>query len=573
NHIRPLARLFHFAIRDDDVPPLLVVFVNGLSQRLWTNSRDGRAPIETVFIDELIPHIDQAHRTIPRPEGRILEGFSMGGYGAARIGFRHADLFGGISLLAAGPLDPEFQGPRATGNPLREKILAEVCDGDLNYFRATHPWTLAETHATSLREHKTVIRQAVGSRDFSLTLNRRFHDRLESLRIAHEFTVVEGVAHDTPTLLAGLKNAQFYRQALATRPQPANVDAKAKADADPKADADADENFSPEAIERLRRVGTGAAQFPPTRADVPLVLRGLRSRASHITGYACLAVEKMASQKLFQPAEMEAIWEGFQPNLHGSTPDTCEWSARALGALARQPDLLTDTVLPKAFAEILTMLGTEEPEVRRRGAGVARDLAPRLNIDQQEQLVRSLLAIPAATPDDWSTNNATARASGLVIAALASVAPRVKTKDLANALAARFLELVHAEADATVDFRTPLPGSLVPRRGACLMSLAQLAGATGTDTRAEIVEAVIKGTGDPRLIYSRTSGPASPPQHAGAEALAVLASRLTADELAAATRAIPPQSTTQTPEDYASLYMAAKAALSARRESLQRQPN
>jgi len=224
NHIRPVARLFHVAIRDHGVPPMLVVFVNGLSQRLWTDSRDGRAPIETVFIKELIPHIDQAHRTIAQPEGRILEGFSMGGYGAARIGFRHPDLFGGISILAGGPLDPEFQGPRATGNPLREKILAQVCDGDLKYFQATHPWTLAETHAQALRERGTVIRQAVGSRDFTLDLNRRFHDRLESLKIPHEFTVVEGVAHDTPTLLAGLKNARFYQQALTPRASPPKAD-------------------------------------------------------------------------------------------------------------------------------------------------------------------------------------------------------------------------------------------------------------------------------------------------------------------------------------------------------------
>ncbi|MFN9911915.1 MAG: alpha/beta hydrolase, partial [Pirellulaceae bacterium] len=86
NHIRPVARMFHFAIRDKGVPPMMVVFVNGLSKRLWTDSKDGLAPVETVFIEELIPQVDKLYRTIPRREGRILEGFSMGGYGAARIG-------------------------------------------------------------------------------------------------------------------------------------------------------------------------------------------------------------------------------------------------------------------------------------------------------------------------------------------------------------------------------------------------------------------------------------------------------------------------------------------------------
>lgn len=68
NHIRPVARMFHFGIRDKNLPPMIVVFVNGLSKRLWTDSKDGSAPIETVFIEELIPQIDQSLRTIASRE-------------------------------------------------------------------------------------------------------------------------------------------------------------------------------------------------------------------------------------------------------------------------------------------------------------------------------------------------------------------------------------------------------------------------------------------------------------------------------------------------------------------------
>lgn len=214
NHIRPVSRLFDAGMQDGGVPPMIVVFVNGLPRRLWTNSKDGRAPIETVFVDELIGHVDATMRTIPRREGRILEGFSMGGYGAARIGFRHPETFGGISILAAGPLDPDFEGPRATGNPLRDTILEDVCDGDLDSFKATHPWTLAAAGAAALRKHGTVIRQAVGSNDSTLYLSRRFHEHLDSLGIPHEFHVVEDVGHHTPALMAGLAHAEFYRRAL-----------------------------------------------------------------------------------------------------------------------------------------------------------------------------------------------------------------------------------------------------------------------------------------------------------------------------------------------------------------------
>ena len=214
NHIRPVSQMFDLAIRDKGVPPMIVVFVNGLSKRLWTNSKDGHAPIETVFIEELIPHVDKTMRTIPDREGRILEGFSMGGYGAARIGFRHPETFCGISILAAGPLDPEFEGPRATGNPLRDQILEDVCDGDMDYFKATHPWTVAESGAEVLRKPGTIIRQAVGSKDFSFYLSRRFHEHLDALKIPHEFHVVKDVGHHTSSLMAGLANAEFYCKAL-----------------------------------------------------------------------------------------------------------------------------------------------------------------------------------------------------------------------------------------------------------------------------------------------------------------------------------------------------------------------
>jgi len=135
-------------------------------------------------------------------------------YGAARIGFRHPEMFCGISILAAGPLDPEFEGPRATGNPLRDQILEDVCLGDMGYFKATHPWTLAESGAEVLRKPGTIIPQAVGSKDFTFYLSRRFHEYLDTLKIPHEFHVVKDVGHQTPELMAGLANGEFYRNAL-----------------------------------------------------------------------------------------------------------------------------------------------------------------------------------------------------------------------------------------------------------------------------------------------------------------------------------------------------------------------
>lgn len=215
--IRPLAQHFDAAMSAGTIPPMIVVFVNGLPRRLWANSKDGAAPVETVFVMEVIADVDRQWRTIAARRGRILEGFSMGGYGAARIGFTYPELFAGISILAGGPLDLEFLGPRAQHNrQLREEILRQVCSNDMEYFAFLSPWTIAERSAGALREWHTVIRQVVGSVDDTRDLNRAFHERMTALRVPHVYAEIPNVGHDAPALLEALEahGGQFYRRAL-----------------------------------------------------------------------------------------------------------------------------------------------------------------------------------------------------------------------------------------------------------------------------------------------------------------------------------------------------------------------
>ena len=215
--IAPLSRFIDEAIEAGRYPPMIVVFVNGLPRRLWADSKDGASPVETVFIREVIPDVDRNFRTIAAREGRIIEGFSMGGYGAARLGLKHPQLFAGISILAGGPLDLEFQGPRAVRSPrLREQILREVSGGELSHFQSISPWVAAESAVKRLRPHPVVIRQAIGERDDTIELTRRFRDHLDRLGIDHEYIELPGIGHDPLALIRGLGAAsgRFYRKAL-----------------------------------------------------------------------------------------------------------------------------------------------------------------------------------------------------------------------------------------------------------------------------------------------------------------------------------------------------------------------
>jgi hypothetical protein len=87
--IAPLARQFEAAIAAGRVPPCLVVFVNGMRNGMYVDWKDGSAPLETVIIRDLIPHLDATYRFRPaRPdlEARAIDRLELGPLMARRTG-------------------------------------------------------------------------------------------------------------------------------------------------------------------------------------------------------------------------------------------------------------------------------------------------------------------------------------------------------------------------------------------------------------------------------------------------------------------------------------------------------
>ncbi|MCF3648146.1 alpha/beta hydrolase [Synoicihabitans lomoniglobus] len=73
-------------------PPVICVFPNG-GMSAYRNHPDTGINVETMIIDELLPHIDATYRTLPQRESRGLAGYSMGGGGAVHLALKHSDLF------------------------------------------------------------------------------------------------------------------------------------------------------------------------------------------------------------------------------------------------------------------------------------------------------------------------------------------------------------------------------------------------------------------------------------------------------------------------------------------------
>jgi enterochelin esterase-like enzyme len=210
--IAPLAQHFDAAMRDGRMPEALIVFPNGHALSMWVDAADARAPVEQVVIRELLPFVDGRYRTIATREGRIVEGFSMGGYGAARYAFAYPELFIGASLLGAGPLDLDLRGPRTQANPAERDALLQRVFGDVTRYAALSPLTLVDGYAQRTGP-RVALRLAIGARDFTLPANAAFHARLDALGLAHDYRVVPSVGHEALPLLRGLGDAQwaFYR--------------------------------------------------------------------------------------------------------------------------------------------------------------------------------------------------------------------------------------------------------------------------------------------------------------------------------------------------------------------------
>jgi enterochelin esterase-like enzyme len=207
-----VASAFDAAIESGKTPPCLVVFVNGLPEGMYVDWKDGAAPLETMIIKELIPHIDAGYRTNSKREARLLDGYSMGGYGAARLGFKYTDLFRGISIMGGGPLQAELvQTPRA-GRRRAEEILQKVYGGDQEYFKSVSPRRLAQENAQAIRQ-LTIIRHVCGDQDETYENNKAFHNHLERLSIPHEWIVLPGVDHNPLKTLEALgdSNWNFYK--------------------------------------------------------------------------------------------------------------------------------------------------------------------------------------------------------------------------------------------------------------------------------------------------------------------------------------------------------------------------
>ena len=179
---KPETDLFKFyddAINSGKLPPLIVVAPNSRATNMWGDAKDKSSMAETYVIKELIPHIDSEYRTISDRKGRIIEGFSMGGFGAAMFGSKFPELFCGTICL---------DGAMHTWDTLKKKyadsIASKVFELDGDHFNKYSPHHQVGANVKNINKYSMEFLIMVGRLK---EYNIKFKDVLDKNKIPYKY--------------------------------------------------------------------------------------------------------------------------------------------------------------------------------------------------------------------------------------------------------------------------------------------------------------------------------------------------------------------------------------------------
>ncbi|MGC4081666.1 MAG: alpha/beta fold hydrolase [Vicinamibacterales bacterium] len=212
----PIKPLLDALIAEGKIPPLIAIMPDAPSSRragYYIDSHFAGADglpageaVETALTRDLVAHIDRTFRTRADRTGRVVAGYSMGGYGAARFAFAHAELFAAAIVLSPAlyePLPPADSSACTFGAFGR----GEVRFDETLYRQSAEAWRAPNPTRPPLRVFLAVgddepVRDQAGE---SLTTDAvRFHQRCRlQANVQTQLRVLDG-GHDWRVWRAGL---------------------------------------------------------------------------------------------------------------------------------------------------------------------------------------------------------------------------------------------------------------------------------------------------------------------------------------------------------------------------------
>jgi enterochelin esterase-like enzyme len=180
---------------------------------------------------DVVAYVDAHYRTLPQRASRGLVGHSMGGYGATRIGMKHADVFGSVYIMSPCCLAPRQAGSRGSDqDKAAEAVKTPADSASLPFFAraqlataaawspdpknpplylalatkdgvpqpevlakwaANAPLAFLDQYVSDLRRYRAIAID-VGDQDRLKADAARLHDALDRYGIANAYEVYEG---------------------------------------------------------------------------------------------------------------------------------------------------------------------------------------------------------------------------------------------------------------------------------------------------------------------------------------------------------------------------------------------
>ncbi len=180
---------------------------------------------------DVVAWMDAHYRTLPQRASRGLVGHSMGGYGATRIGMKHADVFGSVYIMSPCCLAPRQAGGRSSDQDKSLEAVKTAADAaSLPFFAraqlasaaawspdpknpplylalatkdgvpqpdvlakwaANAPLAFLDQYVSDLRRYRAIAID-VGDQDRLKADAGRLHEALDRYGIANTFEVYEG---------------------------------------------------------------------------------------------------------------------------------------------------------------------------------------------------------------------------------------------------------------------------------------------------------------------------------------------------------------------------------------------
>lgn len=201
-------RLVDHEVEAGNLPPMIIIMPDG-DDRLYMNKADGSYNYQDMFMEELIPTVENAYRIRKEKQFRGISGLSMGGHGSLLLGIKYHNMFGAIAAYSSAVVTEEdlLQTEQRSYNNYWGRSIGRGLKGSerlTEHFHANSVMSIVKTKNVDDLNSVRVYFDC-GDDDFLAIGNASLHIAMTRRGVNHEYRVRDGV-HDW----------KFWRESLPT---------------------------------------------------------------------------------------------------------------------------------------------------------------------------------------------------------------------------------------------------------------------------------------------------------------------------------------------------------------------